>query len=237
MKEFEINRALISQRELWEKQHASRGESHYEGTEMRSTPNEAAIILADHLSPASNIMEVGSANGRDARYWAQKGHHVVALDFSPIAIQQLQSIAREQGVSERINLTEWDVSEGFLPKQDMLMDAFYARSSLQIDDVTMTRLAVSINSILTPSGLIMIEGKAPSDKKIARSRIIEGNLAIDPYENGHLRRVWTKTFTEDLCEKVGWDIVELNHTEQVWEDKPTSFMRVMAKKINYDSNT
>jgi|GEM_PF-1082784 len=219
-----------SQRDLWNTQHATRGASSIESEELTFAPNEVAVLLHECLAPASRIMEVGAANGRDARYWASKGHTVMALDFSDVALLQLQEIAREQGVLDKIDAKEWDICDGDLPPTDGPIDAFYARSALHIDDTTMMGLAVNIDTILSPGGYIVIEGKGPKNDKIARSTQIGGNLVVDPFENGHLRRVWTTDFTKEMCNKMGWNILEISHAAQAWDGEPADFMRLVAKK-------
>ena len=84
------------------------------GNSLRFTPNDTAVVFAEHLPCSAKILEVGCANGRDARYWASLGHSVIATDFSSIALEQLNAISCEQGVSERITPILWDVGGGWI---------------------------------------------------------------------------------------------------------------------------
>lgn len=120
---------------------------------------------------------------------------------------------------------------GGLPVEDSAsINAFYARSALHVDDCTMLKLADHLNRILVPSGLILIEGKGPNDKKIKRSRHVGNGTAIDDEEGGHLRRIWTTKFTTDMCHKFSWNILELIDVEEEWQNTSATFMRLIAQK-------
>lgn len=223
--------ASRNQRSLWEIQHATRGAVLECGSGLRYTPNDTALAFARRLTSRSRVLEVGSANGRDARHWAAEGHQVIATDFSLTAMKQLRSIAQEQGVMQNIWPVVWDINVGHLPIEGASsIDAFYARSALHVTDSTMTQVAASVNAALVPKGWILIEGKGPSDKKIARSYNNEDGTAVDADEGGHMRRIWTPQFTEQMCHQFGWDIVELTDQKEEWQGVPASFMRLLARK-------
>lgn len=52
-------------------------------------------------------------------------------------------------------------------------------------------LLADVNDHLNLDGVVFIEGKSTSDPKIARSEHLGNGLAVDPEEDGDLRRVWT----------------------------------------------
>jgi SAM-dependent methyltransferase len=217
---------------LWDKQHATRGANLEGSEEYKFTPNTSAIEFAKHLKPKSSILEIGSANGRDARYWADNGHNVYAVDFSQVALDQLKYLAMEQGVIEFVSPILHDISHGTLPLAGIpnSIDGFYARSALHIDDTQLYKFAFELNTILKPGAIIFIEGKGPNDKKIARSEPIGKHLVIDHEEEGHVRRVWTCQFSHQLCETMKWDILDLKDRHEKWNGTPATFMRLIAQK-------
>lgn len=222
---------IVNQQALWDAQHAKRGVEFECGTSLKFTPNDAAVVFAERLPCSARILEIGSANGRDARYWASLGHSVIATDFSSTALEQLKAISCEQGVLDKITPVLWDVGGGGLPVEDSAsIDAFYARSALHVDDCTMLKLADHLNRILVPDGLILIEGKGPNDKKIQRSYHVGNGTAVDHEEGGHLRRIWTAEFTKDMCHKFRWNILELKEVEEEWRGTSATFMRLIAQK-------
>lgn len=215
---------------LWNTQHARRGTKGPEGSFLRNTPNDTARLLNDLLRHESMILEVGSANGRDARFWASQGHHVIATDFSPVALSQLRELAQRQGLEKRITIIEWDINCGLLPPQADKIDAFYARSALHIEDEKMLDLALYLNRILIPESLIVIEGKSEKDKKIQRSIPVGGGLYIDLEENGHLRRAWTEEFARYMCRYFNWEILKLEQLHDQTQKANPEQLRLIAKK-------
>jgi SAM-dependent methyltransferase len=152
----------------------------------------------------ARIAEVGSANGRDARYWAMRGYNVDCMDFSFVALEQLVEHAERQGIADKINPLLFDANSGKLPQEIGEIDGFYARSALHVDDDTLMSLMADVNDRLNPDGVVFIEGKSTSDPKIARSEHLGNGLAVDPEEDGHLRRVWTPELLQNICGTLGW---------------------------------
>ncbi len=199
------------QADLWNRQHAERGVVGPEGTSLLHVPNDAAIYLASILPPSSRILEIGSANGRDARYWASlNSHEVHCVDFSSVALDQMMQLAAEQNITHLITPHCHDVACGTLPPSlpaDLKYSAFYARSALHLGDESMNKLAEEITTRINPNGIILIEGKSPNDSKIKKSQHVENNLVID--EHGHLRRIWTPEYMIELAKRVGWEICDI----------------------------
>lgn len=225
-------RDIPDQIRLWDNQHGIRGSTGPEGSDLINTPNNSAIELIKYLPSKATILEVGSANGRDARFWAGKGHKVYAIDFSTVALHQLQQLAQIQQISDHITTVLWDISCGHLPCENLpgQVSAFYARSALHIGDEQMTILAKEINNLLIPGGIILLEGKAEKDKKIQRSKRLSSSLALDECENGHLRRIWDEKFVVSLCAKMNWSIVDINENQENWQGKQTHFLRFLIRK-------
>lgn len=231
MTETEIILSSIpDQRVLWDRQHARRGTVGPEATSLRDVPNEGAQIFASHLTRLSTILEIGPGNGRDARYWASLGHHVICADISQVALDQLTQIAQEQGLLDRLTPVQHDISAGELPTDERVLDGFYARSALHIDDQTTMTFAGRLNKRLAKGATICIEGKSPNDHKISRSINVGDGLALDQWENGHLRRIWTPEFMQEMCLENGWRIESLREFAEVINNRNTVFNRLIAKK-------
>lgn len=220
-----------SQQVLWNNQHALRGaQDGLEGHQLADVPNNAAVIFNELLAPRSTITEVGSANGRDARYWALNGHSVHCLDFSQTALVQLVEHAKRQGVTDRIYPLLFDANAGALPEEVGNINAFYARSALHVDDDTLMDLLGDVDKRLEPDGVVLIEGKSIRDTKIARSNRLGNGLAVDPQENGHLRRVWAPETFETICTTFGWTALRQEIVDEKWAGTNASFVRLIATK-------
>ena len=219
------------QQALWDAQHAERGgQAGLEGDRLVDVANDAAVLLGGLLRPGSVIAEIGSANGRDARHWAQQGHTVYAMDFSSVALGQLVEHAGRQGVADKIVPIQFDANTGELPDEVGEIDGFYARSALHVDDNTLMRLLASIDRRLRPGGVVLIEGKTTDDPKIARSRDIGGGLAVDDHENGHVRRIWTHESVAEISRAFGWTAIDVGGQREEWLNTDASFLRFVANK-------
>lgn len=217
---------------LWDVQHAQRGSSGLEAHELRDAPSDSAVYFeqALHYRP-SHILEIGCAHGRDARYWASQGHFVTCADFSPVALDQLNTLATAQSVRHLLVPILHDISSGELPTiGDEPLHGFFARSALHVSDEVMMQIAQRVNKILVPGGLVLIEGKGVNDHKIKRSITIGGSLMVDVQEHGHLRRVWTEDFARTLCDTVGWNIEVLDNRQEQYKGNTIDFLRFLARR-------
>jgi SAM-dependent methyltransferase len=222
---------ITDQQALWDTQHAQRGgQAGLEGDTLVDVPNDAAMLLAGLLRPQSTIAEVGSANGRDARYWAAQGHRVHCLDFSQVALGQLVEHAERQGVADRITPTHFDANAGALPESVDTIDGFYSRSALHVDDATLMDLLSDVDRRMRPGGKVLIEGKGTADTKIARSVNLGNGLAVDPEENGHVRRIWTAESLDKICATFGWTALRQQTVGESWVGTDATFLRLLATK-------
>lgn len=226
----EPRRTIADQAQLWNLQHAQRASVGMESRALRDVPSDSAVAFAQRLiHQPSNILEIGCAHGRDARYWATLGHHVVCTDFSSVALDQLHRLAQEQGVRDSLCPVLHDISTGKLPDIGNLpLHGFYGRSALHIDDETMMSVAREVDAKLVSGGVILVEGKGDLDHKIKRSVQVGNGLVVDPYEKGHLRRAWTCDFMSDMCDKFNWRIISLEQRQEVYEGNTIDFLRLIA---------
>ncbi|WP_146069229.1 class I SAM-dependent methyltransferase [Arthrobacter sp. ZGTC412] len=77
-----------------------------EGVAAGRAPSAWATELARELPPGSRILELGFGLGADAKHFAEQGHHVVAVDYSRPAIENLRLHQAGTGTLEarRVNL-------------------------------------------------------------------------------------------------------------------------------------
>lgn len=66
-----------------------------------------ALRLAD-LRPSSRIVDVAAGPGTLTRLAARAGHDVVAIDFSPLMIAELQGRLRAEGLSSQVDARQGD---------------------------------------------------------------------------------------------------------------------------------
>ncbi|BBE21560.1 hypothetical protein MN0502_04430 [Arthrobacter sp. MN05-02] len=89
-------------RENWEDHHRAEIEG---GPSL--APSGLAVAAADRLPPSSTVLDLGCGLGADARYLADHGHRVLAVDYSRPALAWAQENLGHDGAVrfERANLT------------------------------------------------------------------------------------------------------------------------------------
>jgi SAM-dependent methyltransferase len=118
----------------------------------RPGPHDLARVLNQALPPRSAVLELGCGDGRDALYFADSDHRVVACDFAETALCQFGAEARELHV-EQLWLDLARTPYDFAPNS---FDAVYARLSLHYFPALVTRrIFGEIARVLRPDGIFL----------------------------------------------------------------------------------
>ena len=215
------------QQEYWDRQHKKREEEH---REIENEPNEFAKNCLKYIKLGGKVLEIGVANGRDARYFVRENQNkIVGVDISTEAIRQLINAAVKDGTIDNILPVVAEASEvpELLGDQEYY-DAFYARLALHLDDDKIVPFLQYLVSHLNKDGVVMIEGKPKEDFKIERSVEVGKNCYEDV--DGHIRRAWSEDDIKSLCSSFGLEIVEMGKTAETIQEKETKFIHFVAKK-------
>lgn len=224
-----MNEGYKDQRNLWEAQHEDRKD---ESRQLEGTPNLFAKRCVELLPDDALVLEVGAANGRDARFFArEKNARVMATDFAFSAMHQLKEASERDGTADKVAPIVADVRALPLNEPNSI-DAVYSRSALHITDEELDNFFNECTRLLKNDGLIMIEGKTEEDPKIVASKETSPHL----YKNGssHLRRLWNESIINDLIAKHSLLLVEMNKTTEVWNQIETKFINFIAQKQQSD---
>jgi SAM-dependent methyltransferase len=115
--------------------------------------------VAAGLAPG-RALDLGCGEGADARWLAERGWHVVAVDISETALRRAADDAAAAGVSERIDFQRHDLSQSFPDGDFDLVSAQFLHSPVHLDRDTLLRRAAAA---VRRGGVLLIvdHGTAP----------------------------------------------------------------------------
>ena len=120
-------------------------------------PNAFLQSQAHRLPRAGTALSVADGEGRNGVWLAEQGLDVLAIDFSPTALQKARALAAERGVklkTERADVTAWQ-----WPK-----DAFDVVAAIFTQFVPLAErpaFFANLKRALKPGGLLLIQGYRP----------------------------------------------------------------------------
>ncbi|CTQ52514.1 tellurite resistance protein TehB [Roseibium album] len=140
-----------------------------------------------------NALELGCAKGDDAVWLAKNGWQVTAVDISKTALSYAEANAQSQGLADRIDFQQHDLSVSFPDIRCDLVTAMFLQTPLDFPRTeVLKKAAQSLNS----EGLLLIVAhgsRAPwswakADKTYftARESLRELNLEADDWEEIHV---------------------------------------------------
>jgi SAM-dependent methyltransferase len=109
-------------------------EQHY-GERDRVWSGRVNVRLAEVVSPleAGHALDLGCGEGADACWLAERGWTVVAVDVSDTALQRAAAAAEAQGLTERIQFVQHDLSHSFPDGSFDLVSAQFLHSMVPFD--------------------------------------------------------------------------------------------------------
>jgi len=117
-------------------------------------PAHSEVVEACKIIEPCNALDMGSSNGRNALYLSHLGFNVIAVDNNPSAIDMLQKIVSEEGVTNikaqvyEINNAGLGVDYGFIACTVTLMFFDPARVDAIIADMQEKTLTGGYNLIV-----------------------------------------------------------------------------------------
>lgn len=119
-------------------------------------PSESAIRAAEQFEREGKrkMLELGSGQGRDTLFFASRGLHVTAADYSLAAVDTITSKVHAAGLSHQITAVRQDVRERLL-FTDEFFDACYSHMlyCMALTTAELDRLSREVWRVLKPGGL------------------------------------------------------------------------------------
>lgn len=164
-------------------------------------PSPFAIEVASHLPPGSSLVEVGCGNGRDAAFFARRGHPVLGLDISAEAIE----LSRGKHKNPALIFANAPLS-GVRETHRGKFDAVYSRfclHAMNLDEEVETLEAAA--AVLRPRGMLFVECRSINDPLARLGEVISPTERI----HGHYRRFIIKDELISRATGAGFDVVNV----------------------------
>jgi len=156
---------------------------------VRDTPSGAVVWAVGELKrlqfPLREALDLGCGKGRNSLFLAEQNAHVTAMDFTPNAIEQLQTEAEKRRLTPLIRALVQDVTEP-LPiapeSMDLVIDAFCFKHIAPHE----ARMAYRANLLraLRSRGHFLISFASIGDgyygQYVVEKTSAEEHLAVDP---------------------------------------------------------
>lgn len=171
-------------RAFWDERYASR-ERIWSGN-----PNDQLVEHAASLPPA-RALDVGSGEGADALWLAERGWRVTAVDVSAVALERAAARAVEYGdeVAGRVSWEQADVRTWSPPVAAYdLVSAHFLHPALDVRPQVVGGLAAAV----APGGVLLYVGHDPSDVGVAR--------------RGHPELLVAASEIAELLDHDAWDV-------------------------------
>jgi SAM-dependent methyltransferase len=156
-------------------------------------PNRQLVAEAADLPPG-RALDVGSGEGADSVWLAERGWRVTGVDISSVALKRAEAHARERGdeVADRITWQQADLTEWTPPASSFdLVSAQF----MHLRPEAMRRLVGALADAVAPGGHLLVVGHHPAD--------VENNVPRPP----HPEMFYTAEDLVALLPDTGWTVV------------------------------
>jgi ubiquinone/menaquinone biosynthesis C-methylase UbiE len=155
------------QSDVWAKKHALYSKAYWV-----NKPNIFAEEVLEYLPQKSRVLDLGSGQGQDSRFFAELNHDVVSLDVSDKALEESRK-KLPPDLSERIKLIEADITEP-LPFDDGSFDLVYSHLSLHyFDSETTDNILKEIQRVLSTGGVLAFICNSITDPEYGTGKKLE----------------------------------------------------------------
>ncbi|MEE9388964.1 MAG: class I SAM-dependent methyltransferase [Paracoccaceae bacterium] len=109
------------------------------------------------LRPGARGLCVADGEGRNSVYMAGAGLDITAFDLSETAVERANKLAKQQGVSARFNVSNWDSWNWNAPAYDLVAAIFIQF----VGPVERSKQFANIKTAVKPGGVLLLHGYRP----------------------------------------------------------------------------
>jgi SAM-dependent methyltransferase len=208
---------IPDQIKIWDKYHKN-------GThqQLREVPSPFAELAEPSFPKNSYILELGCGVGRDALYFGDNDHNVLATDSSKVVINQNKRLYNHKNV--RFEVLDMRQS---LP-YNVEFDVVYSNLSLHYYSHKKTlEIFRNIAKTLKPSGILAFSCKSKDESRTKNAVEVENEVFIDP--NGHALHRFSIQYARELLDGL-FEISYLDEIDEEYNGRVSSIVRCIAKK-------
>ena len=189
-------------------------------------PSNFALLCYNHMKAnnVKKVLELGAGHGRDTIFFASNGIEVAALDYSVVATDILNRIAKEKLLP--IKSQTFDVKKNPLPFSDGYFDAVYAHMlfNMRFSEDELHFIFSEIRRVLKPKGLNFFSVRNHHDKSYGKGRKV-GNGIYDI--DGFQLRFFAEKEIQDLASIEGFEILWI---KEEYEEPVTVYLVSSSRK-------
>jgi SAM-dependent methyltransferase len=202
---------------VWDKKHNAGDHER-----LRFTPSPLARLVEPRLKRKSYILELGCGVGRDAVFFAENGHKVIATDGSATAVQQ----DKEHFADSEVDFSVLDMRKP-LPYATESFDLVFANLSLHYYSHNKTgEIIAETARALKVEGVLALACKS-YDSLHGSGTEIEQNIYASP--TGATIHLFSDDYTRKLLEDQ-FVIDYLDEIEEEYKGRYSKIVRCIAKK-------
>jgi len=189
----------------------------------------AEFCLENYIPPQSNILELGSGNGRDAFYFSEQQNDVIAVDQSAEVNHLEEEKLDVSPTKNRLKIVRDDFVQMDYSKHKGV-DVIYSRFTLHAISQEQERIVIDKAYRLLPAGgLFLIEARTTKDPLCGEGEPQGDNAFV----TDHYRRFIDSQAFMSKVMSLGYEVLYFIEKSglSVYKEEDPVLMRIVLKKI------
>lgn len=206
--------------EYWDKRH----KTYVVKKNWARKPSIFSMYVLKYFPKSGSLLDIGTGQGGDARYFQSQGYDITATDFSQEALSHAKSN------SEGIRYMHLDTAEG-LPFENGSFDIVYSHLALHyFDKKTTKEIFKEIHRILKPNGVFATITNTVDDPGLKDG--IYAEIEPDFYQTpaGQKKRYFSIDFMKEMTQDLFETILLDSRGKTYHENKTDNLIRYVGKK-------